>query len=345
MPKRIFLSDIHMGPRREPVPPRFAYDWLSKAEAERLASFLEYIKNNESVDTEVVLVGDVLDNWICPYDEEPPAFKEIFEANPEVVAGIEGLLGKGMKVIFLEGNHDMYLSEADLVAAFGTHANLKCFESYSERGIHAEHGHRFDPFNLKTKQDGIDKALPLGYFISRVVATKQANEGVSKEPIYKIVKKAAAALAGGDSLAVSVFDALMDDAGIGKDAVFIMPGGGAVTVAEVRGAYRKTKVELSVVDLRPKAETLSLGDDEVKLVIFGHTHGKALDPLDLENEADPLFSPYTRVYANCGTWIGGKAPTYIVVDVDKKDSHLNYISLMEWKDGTARNVQGRFFNY
>ncbi|VAV83687.1 hypothetical protein MNBD_DELTA01-961 [hydrothermal vent metagenome] len=345
MSKRFFLSDIHMGPRRDPVSPRFVYDWLSKAEAERLANFLDHIKDNEAADTEVVLVGDVLDNWICPYDEEPPTFKEIFDANPEVVAGIKGLLGKGMKVTFLEGNHDMYLSQADLDAVFGSHANLKCLESYNERGIHAEHGHSFDSFNVKAQGGGANKDLPLGYFISRVVATKQANEDVSKEPICKIVKKVATALVDGDSLAVSVFDAIMEDAGINKNAAFIMQGGDVVTVAEVRDAYKKTKLGLSVADLRPKAETLSLGDDDVKLVIFGHTHGKVLDPLDLENEADPLFSPYTKVYANSGTWIEGRAPTYIEVDVDQKDSRLNYISLMEWKDGATRKVQGRFFNY
>jgi len=344
MPKRIFLSDIHMGPRREPVPPSFAYDWLSKGEAERLASFLEYIKDSESAGTEVVLVGDALDNWICPYDEEPPAFKEIFEANPEVVAGIKGLLDKGMKVTFLEGNHDMYLSQADLDAAFGSYDNLKCLESYSERGVHAEHGHSFDPFNLKA-QGGVNKDLPLGYFISRVVATRQANKDVSKEPVYKIVKNAAATFVSGGSLAVSVFDAIREDAGVNKNAAFVMPGGGVVTVAEVRDAYKKTRVELSVVDLMAKAETLSLADDDVRLVIFGHTHGKVLVPLDLENEAEPLTSPYTKVYANSGTWIEGKAPTYIEVDLDKRDSRLNYVSLMEWKGGAARKVQGLFFNY
>ncbi len=346
MSKRIFLSDIHMGPRRDVLPTKFSYDWLSQAEAERLGSFFEYIKDNEAVDTEVVLVGDILDNWVCPHDEVPPSFQEIFDANPEVVSGIKGLLDKGMKVTFLEGNHDMYLSQADLDAVFGSNANLRYAVSYNDRGIHAEHGHSFDPFNVKLQGGSAIQNLPLGYFISRAVATKQAKEGSSKEPLYEIIKKAGAALIDGDSVAVSVFDAIMEDAGMDSTAVFVMPGGDLITVAQVRAAYEDTAVELSVADLRPKAKTLSLAKDDLKLVIFGHTHGKLIDPLDLENPAEPLLSEYTKVYANCGTWIDkDKAPTYIEVKVDTRDDHLNYISLMEWDDGVASKVGSRFFSF
>jgi len=345
MSKRIFLSDIHMGPRREVVSPRFDYDWLTRDEAVRLGSFFEYIKDNEAADTEVILVGDILDNWICPYDETPPSFQEIFDANPEVVSGIKGLLGKGMKVTFLEGNHDMYLSQADLDAVFEGSVNVKYAESYKDRGIHAEHGHSFDPFNVKLQGDGVIDGLPLGYFISRAVATKHATEDSSKEPICEIIKKAGAALLGGDSVAVSVFDAIMEDAGMDGSAAFVMPGGGAVTVAQVRAAYEDTVVELSVADLRPRAKTLSLAEDDVKLVIFGHTHGKVIDALDLENPAEPRLSEYTKVYANSGTWVKGKVPTYIEVKVDKKDNHLNYISLMKWDGGVASKVGSRFFSF
>ena len=37
-----------------------------------------------------------------------------FAAHPEIVGSIKALLSKGVKVIFLEGNHDMYLSQKDL---------------------------------------------------------------------------------------------------------------------------------------------------------------------------------------------------------------------------------------
>ncbi len=345
MSKRIFLSDIHMGPRREVVSPRFDYDWLTRDEAKRLGSFFEYIKDNEAVDTEVILVGDILDNWICPYNETPPSFQEIFGANPEVVSGIKGLLDKGMKVIFLEGNHDMYLSQADLDTVFDGNANVRYAESYTDRGIHAEHGHSFDPFNEKLQGESAIQGLPLGYFISRAVATKQAKEDSSKEPLCEIIKKAGAALVGGDSIAVSVFDAIMKDAGMDSTAEFVMPGGGVVTVSQVRAAYEGTAVELSVADLRPKAKALSVAEDDVKLVVFGHTHGKVIDSLDLENPAEPLLSEYTKVYANSGTWVKGKVPTYIEVKVDTRDNHLNYISLMKWDDGVASKIGSRFFSF
>lgn len=332
MARRIFISDVHMGARRRPG--RYEYDWLDYNEGVTFVKFLKHIGDIEDGATGVVLLGDILDNWICPHDERPPSFGDIFAAHADVVDAIGELLNKGMSVTFVEGNHDMHIARTDLDAALGGHANLKCADRYLAGGVHAEHGNSFDPFNEKPNGPGVLYGFPIGYFISRIVAAKLAIKNSEKKPTIEIACNAFKALVGHGDVAVKVLDTFIEDAGLDANLDFTMPDGAVVGADVVRAAYRDTDLSLSIKDLRPRADDLSKDRDDIKLVIFGHTHRKVLVPLDLADDTDP--NSFTRVYANGGTWSSGEAPGYIEVEPDSRDIHMNHVRLMEWKEGGPR---------
>ena len=86
--KRIYVSDIHMGAGRS-LHSANVYDWLGEAEANNFAEFLSYLGKQNDVG-EIILLGDTMDNWVCPVDEVPPTFDEILGAshNKKIVSNL-----------------------------------------------------------------------------------------------------------------------------------------------------------------------------------------------------------------------------------------------------------------
>ena len=69
--KRIFISDIHIGTNE-------IWSWFKNQEHQRrLLSFLKWIKEQEDV-KDLVLLGDIFDTWVHPYNMEPIDIKDIF---------------------------------------------------------------------------------------------------------------------------------------------------------------------------------------------------------------------------------------------------------------------------
>jgi metallophosphoesterase superfamily enzyme len=85
--KRIYVSDIHMGAGRS-LSSANVYDWLTEAEANNFAAFLSYLNNQGDVG-EVILLGDTMDNGVCPVDEVPPTFEEILNAPHNMQARLD----------------------------------------------------------------------------------------------------------------------------------------------------------------------------------------------------------------------------------------------------------------
>ena len=84
--KRIFISDIHLSSlerynaKDEMKRARFK----PKKHKTRLINFLnKTILEKESEIKDLVLVGDIFDDWVCPPDEAPPTFNEIFQSNSD----------------------------------------------------------------------------------------------------------------------------------------------------------------------------------------------------------------------------------------------------------------------
>ncbi|MFQ5480055.1 MAG: UDP-2,3-diacylglucosamine diphosphatase [Thermodesulfobacteriota bacterium] len=345
MRKRIFISDIHLGALRSPATSRFPYDWLSDTEGNILLSFLQYLHAHESTLDELVINGDFLDTWICPHDEAPPSVNDILSAHPLVVASFNALLARGVSLVFLEGNHDMYLKKAELETFFTPSANLKFYpEFYLNKGVYALHGHEFDPFNKRPALDTGDyRRYPLGYFISRIVATQKALTDSDKKPIFEIIKGVVTAAIDNESLALAIFNAILKKAGLPKNTTFIMPGGTSVTADEVRAVFAGSPVSARIEDLEPDVRTLAENHrdagnfPDVGLVICGHTHDalvKVLAPSGYAVE-DALNLP---VYANSGTWIGSDqspviAPTYIEVEAEENDLKQINVRRMKWVGG------------
>lgn len=330
MSKRIFISDIHMGAGVKPEKPRYIYDWLTKPGAIKLVNFLTHIGDKRKNVSELVLVGDILDNWICPHDTVPPSFKDIFDANTNITDALGGLLEKDISVTFLEGNHDMYLKQRDLNRAIGTYDKLKYKKNYNSGGVYAAHGHSNDPFN---KNPGSSNALynfPLGYFISRVVTTKQTTQNSTKRPIFDILTTSIKAFLGRDSVAIGVFNALIKDAGLKKNIDFVMADGGTISADQVRATYKDTSSKLSVKDLTPFAEYYLTRHKDAQVVIFGHTHGKKITKFNPDDPSGHNPFGHTGLYANSGTWSTGKTPTYIVLEPDKRRKRADQIRLYSW---------------
>ncbi|GAB61973.1 MAG: hypothetical protein DWB56_02185 [Candidatus Jettenia sp.] len=109
--KCIFISDMHIGAKRVPRESRYAYDWLSPSRTKMLEDFLRYLATVKDIE-EIVLLGDIMDNWVYPVYEIPPTFEEIIESpdNKHVFAALKDLAAR-KKVIYMPGNHDMLITK------------------------------------------------------------------------------------------------------------------------------------------------------------------------------------------------------------------------------------------
>ena len=79
--KRIYVSDIHMnaGKGLRAVKGQHPYEWLGPTEAKRFADFLNSL-NDPNVVQELIIIGDLMDDWVYPVDVVPPSLEEIVNA-------------------------------------------------------------------------------------------------------------------------------------------------------------------------------------------------------------------------------------------------------------------------
>lgn len=188
--KIIALSDIHIGTNAPTV-------WYQKDVHEPyLVTILDWIIQNASSIQELILLGDVVDLWTYPPDEEPPSFDAIMAANPklfepngklsQVLTALDG------KVTYVRGNHDMTITQEDLDKVQnpkGYKIQLSPEDVYYPLGkgnkkIACTHGHIYTMFNAPYLPDNSASnpiaPLPLGQFITRSVAflrSKQLQPG------------------------------------------------------------------------------------------------------------------------------------------------------------------------
>src|SRR5205814_4865894 len=114
--RTVVISDVHIGTNARTC-------WYQKSVHEPyLASVFDYIVAHASgVDqpvTKLVVLGDLFDFWTYPPDQQPPTIDDIIAAN-ERILGRGGKLGEavdalGGNVIYLRGNHDIGITQADL---------------------------------------------------------------------------------------------------------------------------------------------------------------------------------------------------------------------------------------
>ena len=175
--KLVFISDLHMnviGP----------FSWLDK-HAVDLAGFLENVNSRDDV-SELIILGDLLDDWVMPIKQTPQSFADILGANYDnglVPAFQEVCNNTDIAVTYVTGNHDLLSFEqknkdviADTFSGMNIISDSPGMGAYTKDNvIWAEHGHRYTLFNAPDTWSRTNGHLPLGYFISRLAASKSVS--------------------------------------------------------------------------------------------------------------------------------------------------------------------------
>jgi len=174
----VIISDLHLG-----VDDSFSETVKNKA---LLVDFLERLVVS-NID-ELVIVGDLLDEWFVPLSYPPITdleafFTKVADNNASIMAAFEKVIQSGVKVFYVPGNHDLLLEAETLsklipgiiqardVDGLGKYRTGERYE------IVIEHGHRYDSFcspdTLSNKEITGDypSFLPPGYFFTRIASS------------------------------------------------------------------------------------------------------------------------------------------------------------------------------
>jgi UDP-2,3-diacylglucosamine pyrophosphatase LpxH len=202
--KRIFISDIHMGDERSMKPSLqhpYPYGWLNR-HIIKLTNFLRDQSDTQDVG-QLVILGDLFDQWIIPTDFDPLEKLDGICSNPANKGIIDNLkaLADRSKLSYVPGNHDMSACQKDIpivkefIKTTLPGINFICKDDqptgiYREAKLVAEHGNTYCLFNAPDTWTNPDPFLLLGYFISRVVAYKVAQTGKQEnylDILYKFI--------------------------------------------------------------------------------------------------------------------------------------------------------------
>ncbi len=330
MSKEIFvLSDIHLGKG-------LTYDWYKqdKHEAQLLALFDTIITKANKSRVDVVLAGDVFDTWQCAMDETPPTIEEILAFNTKVIEKLKLLLSKVENVFYINGNHDMHVSEDDLAMITSEGKKLQHVKAYRSGLLKIEHGHKYTMFNAQDKLHDPLHGLPLGYFITRILS--KDSRYTSPCAIASYIDDLLEAAITTQSISSSLIEALSEYMGKNNEDEITMPFGRKnVTIGMIKARYAKL-FELwvqkfgymyTINSIRAEIDSLNWFADKLskkhdyRVVVFGHTHYEEIDE-------DKLFLRHNRIYANSGCWIKDN-PSY--VHITKKSGQ--YITRLMQKEG------------
>lgn len=327
--KRIFLSDVHLGSGSK-------WDWYQPSmHKASFVSALEHILANAGAIKDLVLLGDIFDTWMGPVDEEPATMGQILEANSEVVQLLAACAEKLPNVFYLNGNHDMLTTQADLDKITKGGRRIKLINRYHAGMLYAEHGNRYTMFNARDHlHDPVD-GLPLGYFISRILTG--CFDYKSPKSLFSYVEDLFEAAFTTQRIAESVLEALMERVGHRPETVVKMHRPRRdVTLGEVQKRYaplferwvQKFGYLYAINAIRGEMKSLDWAADRLckqngfRVVIFGHTH-------DALAEESRLLLSRSHVYVNCGNFCTGD-PT--LVEVDKQSGGSLLVSLLGPKD-------------
>lgn len=184
----IVISDLHLG-----VDDSFA-ETTSNREA--IIAFLDSLTLGDV--NELVIAGDLLDEWFVPISYAPHTdlnafFQQVAENNTAVLAAFKRVIQRAIKLTYVPGNHDLLLEEqtlADLIPGISQArdvAGLGTYRTGQRSEIIIEHGHRYDTFcapdtlSNKNITSAYPSILNPGYFFTRMAATSVA-EGKSAVP-------------------------------------------------------------------------------------------------------------------------------------------------------------------
>ena len=370
--KRIFISDIHMGDDKSMSAPH-RYGWF-KDNIPMLAQFLDDQLKAPDV-KEVVILGDLFDTWVLPANYDPlTSFAKISSnpANKPVIDKLKALAATpDVKLAYVPGNHDMGMDAGGILTVKKfmetTFPGIRFFCNstvpwgiYNVGNLAAEHGNRYCLFNAPDTWTANDTFLPLGYFISRIVAYKVLQTG-SIENYYDILVQFLKDFMKHPDFVEDMLKAIAEDAGLKPGDIIklnTLPGFPDTMTMDAIGKRFSNLIQnwtntpgsinlpaamIGDLDNLSSAASLAYFDhfgSNINIVIFGHTHIPVLDPRDLNPQADktkhPDDDPWNYIYANCGSWVDGSeyGCTYVETEEDA-NAGRHYVRLKSYPAKTV----------
>ncbi len=353
--KIVVISDVHISDDAD-------YSWFRSPHAGYVSGLFEMIARDEEV-RELVLLGDIFDLWLYPVHVMPWQTDDIVSRwDDTVIRALRQCAANLPEVCYLNGNHDMTVTSEDI----GRIDNRTTPAEYNQKHgnlLHLEHGNSADMFNAPDDSGDTVSGLPLGYFITRLVATAD-DQAKCRAEIGEVVRHhhknylrmgdseagESAADEIGKSLVICIIDALTAYAFIkgkpvtDKTGILLPNPKENVTVGTVKKSYhslfgrwlRKEGLWLPdsmCVTLRRDgldwyAKKL-LAREPARVIVMGHTHHGEYS----------VYAWNHGKYANSGCWCGSTkdpAPTYI--EMDMRPSGI-VVSLKQWHtSGTSRTL-------
>ena len=260
MKKVAVISDIHIGTN-------IFSNWYRKGihEPYLQAVFQWVIDHKDEID-QLMILGDLLDFWTYPPDMRPPSTAEIIKEN-EAILGENGMLAQvytalGGDVVYMNGNHDISLKQADLDLIGNAGDNIRLIHDHihTADGVTYTHGHIHTLFNAPDPSIG----MPVGHFVTRavsyylqqnnLVAVEQAGFGVPpkleqavKDQLFHEVEKLIAQwVFGGQHVIDEIINlpvvprflnAVQEATQLGLDEVILMPDGSKSSLRDAISRY------------------------------------------------------------------------------------------------------------
>jgi UDP-2,3-diacylglucosamine pyrophosphatase LpxH len=313
--KRIFISDIHLSStERYNAPEEMKRArFIPQKHKARLVNFLnKTILEKEKEIKDLVLAGDIFDDWVCPPDEVPPTFKGIFQSNPEIMKALKAIARSRINLYYIPGNHDYSIKKVQIQSEIPGVIFQKAYDD-TQLNLHAEHGNKYVVFNKS--HAGIAGGRPIGYFITRLV--EHMGGYVSRFHDLISYSDDVIKLAAGKSNFYSVLiEALAERADANE--IVMNSSGRKIPIKTIKKMYnplaKKYNLFESLTKLALENELENVADrlcdkKGYKIVVFGHTHKARIDK--------DSFLVADRIYANAGCWSQKKAHC-IMVDLNKK---------------------------
>jgi UDP-2,3-diacylglucosamine pyrophosphatase LpxH len=244
----VAISDVHLG---TPGPTTWFQPHLHQPYLERL---LRWVIDQADAVRELVLLGDVVDLWTYPVDAVPPTFADIVDAHPTLL-GPDGLLAEVSAALdgavsYVPGNHDMGLTHDDVALLAGVRL-VDAVPYEPAPGVLLAHGHHDTLFNAPAAH-GPWAPLPLGYFVTRAVATRWARDLPDGQTVSDLpyqgnpngidlgsLTKVASGL-GARSIGATLVDYVAGACKVELDEPIVLPDGSTTTLAEARAVYADT---------------------------------------------------------------------------------------------------------
>ncbi|HVN25078.1 MAG TPA: metallophosphoesterase [Syntrophorhabdales bacterium] len=345
--KLIFVSDLHLNDEFSFSPSgngyMHAYTWMNR-NIPTAASFLTWLKSREDV-AELVILGDLLDGWVCPMQHPPTRdFMDILAAhdNALVIDALRGLCQEtsAIEVSYVRGNHDMLLSDIFTPQNGFEHLDFIALASgmdlyQKENVLFAEHGSRFCLFNAPDTWSHPGSHLPEGFFMARVAADYAAQVGTFPDLVATLQNVVREGIGG--TLPKDFFDEIRRKTP-GTGNTFLMNGLDGFSpdptyldiLRDYAGIYEEWNKRQDTIprEVAPLGDlgTLLFAASWIfvtgkpyapRILIFGHTHTYGFHPFRPVLGASVLgCREYKHIYANTGTWVDGKTCTYVEVEPD-----------------------------